>query len=115
MSDTIPPHALSHHKVEKASFLAIALFLVGVVYFGLSTAFITVLFGFLIISYIGKIASKGWSIVLFAILSVILFYLFIHFLGEAIRAIPETAEKAIPVIVDFAHKRGFEVPFNDPG
>jgi predicted PurR-regulated permease PerM len=116
MSDTLPaPHALSHHKVERASFLAIAIFLVGIVYFGLSTAFITVLFGFLIISYIGKVASKGWSIVLFAILSVILFYLFIHFLGEAISAIPQTAEKAIPVIVDFANKRGFEVPFSDPG
>lgn len=115
MSHTPPPHALSYHKVEKASFFAIALFLAGVVYFGLSTAFITVLFGFLIISYIGKIASKGWSIVLFGALSIVLFYLFIHFLGEAIKAIPQTAEKAIPVIVDFANKRGFEVPFSDPG
>jgi predicted PurR-regulated permease PerM len=117
MSDTttLAPHAISHYKVERASYLAIVLFLIGVVYFGLSTAFITVLFGFLIISYIGKVASRGWSIVLFSILSVILFYLFIHFLGEAISAIPQTAEKAIPVIVDFANKRGIEVPFSDPG
>jgi predicted PurR-regulated permease PerM len=115
MSHTTPPHAISYQKVEKASFLAIALFLVSVVYFSLSTAFITVLFGFLIISYIGRVSSKGWSIVLFVLLSVVLFYLFIHFLGEAIRAIPQTAEKAIPVIVDFANKRGFQVPFSDPG
>jgi predicted PurR-regulated permease PerM len=109
------PHSISQQKVERASFLAISVFLVGVVYFGLSTAFITVLFGFLIISYLGKIAPKWLAILLFAILSAFLFYLFIHFLSEAIRAIPETAEKAVPVIVGFAHKCGVEVPFSDPG
>lgn len=115
MTHITPPHAISYQRVEKASFMAIALFMVGVVYFGLSTAFITVLFGFLIISYISRVASKRWSIVLFSLLSVVLFYLFIHFLAQAIKAIPQTAEKAIPVIVDFANKRGFEVPFSDPG
>ncbi|MFO0416808.1 MAG: AI-2E family transporter [Pseudomonadota bacterium] len=106
--------AISHLKLERASLWAIPLFLVALVYFGLSTPFITVLFGYLIISYIGKVVSKPWAIVLFAILAVVLFYLFIHFLGEAVQAIPETAEKAIPMIVDFANKRGFDMPFSDP-
>jgi predicted PurR-regulated permease PerM len=106
---------VSHLKVERASFWAVPLFLVALVYFGLSTPFITVLFGYLILSYIGRVVAKPWAILLFAILAVVLFYLFIHFLGEAIQAIPETAEKAIPMIVDFANKRGFEVPFSDPG
>jgi predicted PurR-regulated permease PerM len=115
MSETTPPHSLAQLKVERSSFFAIALVIVGMVYFGLSTAFITVLFGYLIITHIGRFTSKGWSIVLFSILSVLLFYMFIHFLGEALRALPQTAEKAVPLIVDFANKKGFEVPFSDPG
>jgi predicted PurR-regulated permease PerM len=114
MSNTNPAHSLAQQKVERSSFIAIALILVATVYYGLSTALITVLFGYLIITTIGRYASKGWSIVLFSILSVFLFYLFIHFLGQAVRALPETAEKAVPLIVDFANKKGFDVPFSDP-
>jgi predicted PurR-regulated permease PerM len=92
----------------------LALVLIGVIYFGLGTAFITVLFGYLIISHLGRISSKRWSVALFTVLSVLLFYLFIHFLGQAIRAIPETAEKAVPLLVDFAKRKGFDMPFSDP-
>lgn len=115
MSNLIPAHSVAQQKVERLSFVAISLVIIGMIYFGLSTAFITVLFGYLIISYIGRFASKGWSIVAFSLLAVLLFYLFIHFLGQALSALPQTAEKAVPLIVDFAKKRGFDAPFSDPG
>jgi predicted PurR-regulated permease PerM len=101
------------HAIERASFIAMVAFMWSIFYFGLSTPFITVLFGYLIIRALGKRLSTSLALVVFTILAVILFYLFIHFIGEAIRALPETAERAIPVIVDFANKKGIEVPFND--
>lgn len=109
--DTIPP--VSRITIERASFWAITIFLVGITYFGLSTPFITVLFGYLIIQALGSKLSKGWATVAFAILSIFLFYLFLHFLTQAINALPTTTAKAIPIIVDFAKKQGLEIPFND--
>jgi hypothetical protein len=50
MSDNAPVSFVSPAKSGKVhSFIAIALVVIGMVYFGLSTAFITVLFGYLII------------------------------------------------------------------
>jgi predicted PurR-regulated permease PerM len=88
-------------------------FIFSIFYFGLSTPLITVLFGYLIIQYLGQRFRPSLTILIFGILAVILFYLFIHFIGEAIRALPDTAEKAIPIIVDYANKNGIEVPFSD--
>jgi predicted PurR-regulated permease PerM len=115
MSDLAIFDPVDRRKVERFTFWAIGVFIFGVFFFGLSTALITVLFGYLIISQLGRFTSKGWAIILFSILAALLFYLFIHFLGEAVQAIPQTAEKAIPVIVDQAHYYGVEIPFSDPG
>lgn len=104
---------ISDNSIEKASFFAMAGFIFSIFYFSLSTPLITILFGYLIIKSLGKRLGSLLTILTFGILSVILFYLFIHFIGEAIRALPETVEKAIPIIVEFAHKNGFEVPFSD--
>ena len=64
---------------------------------------------------IGKVLPKGWATLAFIILSLFLFYVFIHFVGQAINALPTIANKAIPKLNDFASKMGFEIPFNDPG
>lgn len=104
---------ISGHCIEKASFIAMAIFICSIFYFGLSTPLITVLFGYLIIQYLGQRFRPSLTILIFGILAVILFYLFIHFIGEAIRALPDTAEKAIPIIVDYANKNGIEIPFSD--
>ena len=113
MSDSLPTLSISQYKVERASFWAIILFFIGMIYFNLSTPFITVLFGFLVLSNIGRAVSKTYAIFLFAVLAVVLFYLFIHFSSQALLALPQATGKAIPTIVDFANKRGFDVPFSD--
>lgn len=106
---------ISQRTLERASYVAMTAFLIGLIYFGLSTPFITVLFGYLIITYLGRVMSKGWAIVGFCCLTFLLFWLFINSLHQAVGVLPTTAQKAIPMLVEFANKNGFDLPFSDSG
>lgn len=106
---------ISQEKVQRASYGAMALFIAGVIHFGLATPFITALFGYLIARQLGTVLPRKWAAFSFIVLSILLFYVFIHFLGQAINALPNIANRAIPKFNDFANKMGFEIPFNDPG
>jgi predicted PurR-regulated permease PerM len=41
------------------------------------------------------------------------FYGFAHFIKEALHALPEIAQNAIPRIIDYATKQGVDLPFHD--
>jgi predicted PurR-regulated permease PerM len=88
--------------------------LIGIFYYGLGTPLITILFGFLILHYIGKVLSRRSSIVVFCILVLILFYLFYLFVQEAVRALPQTVNKSMPMIASLAKEYGVETPFGNP-
>ena len=108
-TDTTQPLA----RIERASFLAITLFLIGVILYGLSTAFLTVLFGYLIIEQLGRKLPKGLAILAFIALTSVLFYLFIHSVQQAVGALPTIAEKAVPRVLEYARRWDVEVPFSD--
>lgn len=110
MSKTSP---ISDRSLNQASFIAFGAILVALFVFGLGTPFITILFGYLILHYIGKLLPKRWAIVAFSILVLILFYLFYLFIQEAVRALPQTANKAIPAISSLAKTYGIETPFEN--
>jgi predicted PurR-regulated permease PerM len=105
---------ISQQTINRASFLAFFAILIGFFVFGLGTPFLTILFGYLILNYIGMQLPKKIAIVAFSILVLILFYLFVHFVQEAVAALPLAASKAIPTIVSLAKSYGLEAPFEDP-
>jgi predicted PurR-regulated permease PerM len=104
---------ISASTVERRSFVAFVTILIGLIYFGLSTLFITVLFGYLIVSAIGRKLPKPGAVVVFCIIAVALLYLFIHSVQQAIRGLPGIVELAIPNIIKHANRMGFDVPFSD--
>lgn len=101
----------SERSINRASFLAFFGILVALFFYGLGTPFVTILFGYLILHYIGKALPKRWSIVTFSVLVLILFYLFYLFVQEAVRALPQTVNKSMPVISSLAKDYGIETPF----
>jgi len=105
---------VTDQTAARLSFAAFLVILCGVIYFGLGTPFITILFGYLTLHYLGKQLRKPFAILAFGVLVFILFYLFAHFMREAVRALPLAASKAIPTIVNFADQYGFNAPFDDP-
>lgn len=104
---------ISPSTIEKRSFLTFALILVGLIHFGLSTPFITALFGYLIISYLGRVLPKFGAVLVFSILTIALMYLFVHSVQQAIRGLPTIVEQAIPNIIKHADRMGLDVPFSD--
>jgi predicted PurR-regulated permease PerM len=105
---------ISEQSLTRASFLAFTGILVSLFIFGLGTPLVTILFGYLILHFIGKLMPKKIAVLTFAILVCILFYLFVHFMREAVRAVPLALSKAIPTIVTFANDQGLDTPFDNP-
>jgi predicted PurR-regulated permease PerM len=107
-------NVISQQTLNRASFLAFFAIVIGCFEFGLGTPFITILFGNLILHYLGIRLPKRAAVFAFSILVFILFYLFVHFAQEAVRALPLAASKAIPTIVSLATSYGIQAPFENP-
>lgn len=107
-------NVISQQTLNRASFIAFFAIVIGCFVFGLGTPFITILFGYLILHYLGTRLPKRVAVLTFSILVFILFYLFVHFIQEAVRALPLAASKAIPTIVSLAKSYGIDAPFEDP-
>jgi predicted PurR-regulated permease PerM len=106
--------AVSERTIERASYLSVALVLFVVGHYGLATPFITILFSSLILYFLGKRFSKPIAVLAFVILNLLLFYLFVHFIGEAVRALPVAATKSVPIVVEWANSYGINLPFTNP-
>jgi predicted PurR-regulated permease PerM len=105
--------AISEHTIERVSYLTVVLVLFIVGHYGLATPFITILFSCLTLYFLGKVFSKSIAIVVFALLNLLLFYLFVHFLGEAVAALPLATAKSVPIIVEWANSYGINLPFTN--
>lgn len=110
---TTPP-LTSERSITRASFLAFFGILIALFFYGLGTPLITILFGFLILHYIGKVLPRRWAILTFCVLVLVLFYLFYLFVQEAVRALPQTVNKSMPVIASLAREYGIDTPFQNP-
>lgn len=100
-------------SMKRHSFFLTLAILTAIFFFHLATPFITILFGYLMLHYLGKVFPKRLAIVVFSLLFVMLMYLFGHFISEAVGALPAAANKSIPIIVDLANKYGFTPPFTN--
>jgi predicted PurR-regulated permease PerM len=108
------PRHVTEQTLNRASFIAMAIIMISIFHFGLGTPFVTLLFGYLILHYIGKVLPKKIAILAFSILVSFLFYLFVHFVREAVLALPAVASKAVPTILDIAKDWGLNEHFDDP-
>ncbi len=93
------------------AFIVLVLLLVCVVH--LSTPFITMLFSYFALSKLRFGQGKGLAVTLFLILALTLGLGFSYFLKSAFVALPEMAKKSVPVVIEYAEKQGFELPFSD--
>jgi predicted PurR-regulated permease PerM len=92
-------------------FMAVMLILIG--WLGLTTPLLTVLFSMFALHCLHHSRSKWLTVALFVVLVSGIFYSFIHFAGQAYVALPEIAERTIPVVLDYAQKQGLQLPFED--
>ncbi len=113
-TEPISATAVSERTIVRASYASVVLVLFVVGHYGLATPFITILFSSLTLYFLGKFFSKPMAIVAFAALNLLLFYLFVHFLGEAVRALPAAAMKSVPIVVEWANSYGINLPFTNP-
>jgi predicted PurR-regulated permease PerM len=100
-------------KVNLASFLFMAFFILVVGLFKLATPFLTVLFAYLILNTF-RFWNKKWiAVVLLLIMVGLIFYGFIYFVNEGLVALPKVAATSIPILLAQAKKNGIELPFTD--
>lgn len=97
----------------KISYAFIVVTLVIVAGLHLATPLLTILFSYFALTKLRFGGSKRLAIMLFSALVVLVFFGFGYFLQQALVAFPDIASKTIPVIVDYAHKQHFELPFSD--
>lgn len=80
----------------------------------LTTGMVATLFSYLALKKL-SLGSKPKvpAIILFCILLSCIFYGFGYFFKHTVVAVPEIVDKSLPQIVDFATKKGIDLPFSD--
>lgn len=91
-------------RSERVSYLFIT-FVVGLVLFsGLGTPFLTVLFSSLILQLLHPVVKQKWiAIIILAVVNCVIFYGFIYFIRQAVSTVPHVISESLPTIVDWAH------------
>jgi len=112
-------NATSTHYVQSKAqrfsygFIAVTLILLG--WLHLATPFLAVLFAYLALDKLNFLKHRGkWaSVVLLLFLLTTIAYGLGHFVNEAVKSLPEIADKAIPLVIDWARHYKIELPFSD--
>lgn len=100
-------------KPVALSYLTILVALVLAALLHLGTPIVTVLFSYFALTKL-NFGNRRWlAVSLFFVLVAIVFCSFVFFLRQALVELPDIAATAIPVIVQFAHRHGVDLPFTD--
>lgn len=97
----------------RISYVTMAVLLVLVGWFHLGALLVTALFGYFALEKFSFRRRKilGLIIYLVAVIGIgVGLFIFSH---RALKALPDIADKTIPAVVDFAEKKGIELPFSD--
>jgi predicted PurR-regulated permease PerM len=94
-------------------FMAVVLVLVGILHLGLP--FIAALFAYLALTKLNFIRRRGrWlPVLIFIILFAALAYGLGYVINQAVRILPDVAERAIPSVIQLAKQHQIELPFTD--
>jgi predicted PurR-regulated permease PerM len=82
-------------------------------WFGMGTPFITVLFSYFVLDKLMVLKRKWLTVAVFATLVLVLGVVLGFFLDQAIKTLPQVAEKALPAITHYAEGKGLSLPFTD--
>jgi len=91
----------------------IALLIIAAGWLHLATPLVTVLFCFFALHMLAFGGRKWLSVALFLILLTGVGVGFYFFVQHSYKAIPEIAEKTIPVVLQWTEEKGIELPFTD--
>ena len=97
----------------RLSYGFIALLLVAAGWLHLATPLVTVFFCYFALHVLAWGGRKWLAVALFLILLTGLGVGFYWFIRQTIQAMPKIAETTIPVVLEWAEKRGVELPFSD--
>lgn len=97
----------------RLSYAFIALLLIAVGWLHLATPLVTVLFSFFALHLLSFGGRKWLGITLFLIVLTAAGLGFYFFLKQSRDALPEIANKTIPVVLEWAEKQHIELPFTD--
>lgn len=98
---------------KRISYVFVALMLTLIGALGLTTPLLTVLFSLFAMELLHRRISKNLSVVSYVVLVSLFIYGLVYFSGRAYIALPKIASTTIPVVIDFAHKHGMRLPFED--
>jgi len=97
----------------RLSYAFIVLLIVAAGWLHLATPLVTVLFSFFALHVMSVGGRKWLGITLFLIVLSAAGTGFYFFVKQSAAALPEIAGRTIPVVLDWAEKRGIELPFSD--
>lgn len=97
-------------RISYAMMLAL-LVLIGFLH--LATLVLTSLFGYFVLRRLTFGGRKWLAAMLYILLLVIVFLGFGYFSKQAVVGLPSIVEKTIPAVVEYAEKRGLDLPFTD--
>jgi predicted PurR-regulated permease PerM len=97
----------------RISYVIMALLLVAIGWFHLGTLVLTAFFGYFALLQFSLGRSKILGVVLYFLAVGSVAYGLIFFSKQAYKQLPEIAKVTIPAVVDFAERKGVELPFTD--
>lgn len=100
-------------KLERNSYIFVAVALVLVGWLKMATLTLTLLFSYFALSKLYFFRRKWLAVSLFSVLVAAIFYGFVFFVKEALDTLPKIAQTSIPLIIDYAAKRGIDLGFTD--
>ena len=100
-------------KAVRISYVFIVSTLVVVGWLHLATPVITALFAYFALDKLNFTGRKWVALTLFVLLACGIFYGFAYFLKQAFVALPQIVSESVPSIIQYAEKRGLELPFDD--
>jgi len=101
------------NKPAQLSFVLLFVALLAVVWFHLGTLLLTSFFGYFALQLFSIRRSRIVGIVIYSLAVMVVGTGLLYFASVAYRTFPSVAETAIPAMVGFAEKHGFDLPFTD--
>ena len=98
---------------RRISYVMMAVSLVLIGWFHLGVLVLTVFFGYFALEKFSFGRSKILGVLIYIVVVVGIGYGLFVFSHRAYKAIPEIADRTIPAVVEFAEKKGIELPFSD--
>ena len=109
----IPP-TMNMTTTQKFSFYFLGIFLLVVGFTQLTAPFILILFSVLALREVnGRLKKSYLTIIVYIMMVTTLLYAVFYAGREAIKSVPEVADKSIPIILEWTSEQGIELPFND--